>query len=204
MRKTFALTAAVIGMIGALATAPGASASSSVANEDPVPVVAIDPSLPTPDALAYNTPAGTEVDASGSSVYTGDKNFFQYGYATCLDDSPAYGLRLHTCSSESAHNPYQTWSFRNTDGSYRFKNYATGLCLDGSDNYGVRPHACSTASYDNGYQKWRKYASNSAKTYVSWQNVATGTCMDYSSGHGLRLHTCSTAAFSNGYQTWSL
>ncbi|MFG3139981.1 RICIN domain-containing protein [Streptomyces sp. NPDC048211] len=202
MRKTFALTAAAVGMIGALAAAP--SASASVANEaEPSPVVAVDPMLPAPEAVPFNTPEGTDVNESGGSVFTGVKNFIQYGYGTCLDDSNAYGLRLHTCSSKSAGNPYQTWDWRSEGNYFRFKNRNTLLCLDGSSGHGVRTHTCSDASYNNGYQAWRLYATNPGETYASWQNVATGQCMDYSSGHGLRLHTCSTASFSNGYQTWS-
>ncbi|MDQ0791544.1 RICIN domain-containing protein [Streptomyces sp. B1I3] len=195
MRKTFALTAAIIGMIGAFAAAPSAVASDS-STSAPSPVVTVPPALPTPEAPLYNVP-----DGAASSV--GYKNFVNYRSGTCLDDSNGNGLRMHGCSDASYNNGYQAWRAERVGSDWKFKNVATQQCLDGSSGAGVRTHECSDASYNNGYQKWRTYYAPGG-IWVSWKNVATGDCMDYSSANGLRLHTCSTASWDNGYQAWNM
>ena len=194
MRKTFALAAAVIGMVGAFAAAPGAAAS------------AVNPSAPSPvvTGTQHNLSAGTDVrGATSVSAAIWYKNFVNWNSGTCLDDSSASGLRMHGCSDASYNNGYQKWRvYYDGGGSYQFMNVKTGLCLDGSSNYGVRTHACSDASYNNGYQQWKLYYDGGG-TWVSWANKATGQCMDYSSAGGLRLHTCSVASWNNGYQAWN-
>ncbi|MFF6771955.1 RICIN domain-containing protein [Streptomyces sp. NPDC012637] len=192
MRKTFALAAAAIGMIGMLATAPGAAASDG------------DPSAPAPVTTANLPPTFEAPDAAGAGTTAASASYMVFAnaaYGTCMDDSSAHGLRMHECSVVSMDNGYQRFSMAVSSGYYKFRNVATGKCLDGSTNYGVRTHTCSDASFNNGYQKWTVY--NVTDGWVSWKNAATGQCIDYSANNGLRLHTCSTDSFLNGYQAWS-
>ncbi|WP_037913509.1 RICIN domain-containing protein [Actinacidiphila yeochonensis] len=221
MRKHLALAAAVIGAIGAFAAAPGAAASTVASNtQSPDAMVtqcgsgeAARTAAPL-SGLAGNRPEArsgcTVEDAhpslSGSvspAVTTGYKNFVNYLYGSCLDDSSSAGLRMYTCSDASYNNGYQAWYVVDDAGSYQFENVKTGLCLDGSSTAGIRGYTCSSASYNNGYQKWVIYWENSDGSWVDWKNVATGKCMDYSSTSGLRLYTCSSASYNNGYQEWN-
>lgn len=164
MRRTFALLAAAIGVIGALATAPGAAASSG---------------------------ATDEWDQRLANVAFPD---------SCLDDSPAHGLRAHECSSASYQNGYQRWTTTVYPGGIRLRNVATGRCLDGSSGQGLRTHTCSSEAYNNGYQRW--HVGIGWDGYQWWNTAVSDKCIDMSINHGPRLHTCSWPSYKAGYQGW--
>ncbi|MFF6836892.1 hypothetical protein ACFY84_34640 [Streptomyces sp. NPDC012438] len=165
MRRTFALLAAFIGMIGALAVAPGATAAPSGATAE------------------------------------WDQWMSNAAYAnSCMDNSPAHGLRVHTCSAASYQNGYQRWTVTSYPGGARIRNGATGRCLGASSGHGLRTHTCSSEAYNNGYQRWQ--AGSGWDGYQWWSEGVPDKCIDLSTNYGLRLHTCSWKSYKAGYQGW--
>ncbi|MGA5069344.1 RICIN domain-containing protein [Streptomyces exfoliatus] len=166
MRRTFALLAAVIGMIGALATAPGAAAASSdvVREYDHWMVSVAYPGSCLDDSSGYGLRAHTCSTASyqngyqrwTATHYPGGVRLRNVATGRCLDGSSGHGLRTHTCSSEAYNNGYQRWHGFGDPGVYQWWNDAVSdKCIDLSANYGLRLHTCSPAAFDAGYQAWR-------------------------------------------------